>query len=68
MHSITQEDDPVLAEYLDREGAAAELNVCARTLDRWRMEGHGPAHTKLGRKILYRRGALREHLRRQERA
>jgi excisionase family DNA binding protein len=31
------------------------LNVSERTLERWRMEGVGPAYIKAGRRVLYRR-------------
>ena len=30
------------------------LNVSPRTLERWRVEGGGPAFVKAGRRVLYR--------------
>jgi excisionase family DNA binding protein len=31
------------------------LSISERTLERWRMEGVGPAYIKAGRRVLYRR-------------
>jgi len=36
------------------------------TLARWRKRGFGPAHIKLGRRIYYRREAVRDWLLAQE--
>ena len=57
----------LLVEFLTQEEAAAELQVCERTLDRWRRLDEGPPITKLGRRILYRRSSLQEWLRARER-
>lgn len=38
---------------------AAAIGVEPQTLAVWRSEGHGPAYYKLGRKVFYRREALR---------
>ncbi len=48
----------VLAEYLTDRELAAELNVSVRTLARWRRLRVGPALTKVGRKVAYRRAAI----------
>lgn len=45
----------LLSDYLTPEELAAELNVCETTLWRWRRLREGPAITKVGRKVLYRR-------------
>ena len=34
---------------------AGLLNISIRTLERWRVEGVGPAYVKAGRRVLYRR-------------
>jgi hypothetical protein len=57
----------LLADFLTQGEAAAELKICERTLDRWRMLGEGPPITKLGRRILYRRSSLQAWLRTRER-
>lgn len=59
--------DNLLADFLTQEEAAAELKVCKRTLDRWRMLGEGPPITRLGRRILYRRSSSQAWLRARER-
>jgi hypothetical protein len=58
--------EPLLSDYLNLEGAATELKVSARTMDRWRKLGEGPPATKLGRRVLYRRSSLETWLREKE--
>ena len=60
-------NETLLADFLTPDEAAAELKVCARTLDRWRRLGEGPPITRLGRRIIYRRSSLQEWLRSRER-
>jgi predicted DNA-binding transcriptional regulator AlpA len=55
--------DNLLDDFLTPNEAAAELNICERTLDRWRRLGEGPPITKLGRRVLYRRSSLQAWLR-----
>lgn len=50
-------------EYINQTGAASELGVTDRTLARWRAEGKGPAYTRIGGRIYYRRNALSEYAR-----
>ena len=40
-------------ELLDTKQAAAILQVSPRTLERFRVEGGGPAYLKVGRRVLY---------------
>lgn len=40
--------------------AAAYLRSNARTLERWRSMGVGPAFVKIGRRVAYTRHALKE--------
>jgi hypothetical protein len=58
----------LLADFLTQDEAAAELNVCERTLDRWRTLNKGPPITKLGRRILYKRSSVLKWLTAQEEA
>jgi hypothetical protein len=54
--------ETLLTDFLTQDEAAGELNVCDRTLDRWRRLGEGPPITKLGRRVLYRRSSLQAWL------
>lgn len=47
-------------EYAPQVEAAEELAVTTRTLARWRAEGKGPAYTRVGARVYYRRSALTE--------
>jgi hypothetical protein len=53
-------------EYATNSEAAAELGVTDRTLARWRAEGKGPAYTRVGKAIYYRKTGLLEHARANE--
>ena len=48
----------VLSGYFDPAALAAELNVCTKTLDRWRVIGEGPPSITVGRKRYYKRDAV----------
>ncbi|MBK1724700.1 helix-turn-helix transcriptional regulator [Thiocystis violacea] len=48
----------ITADYLTDDETAAELRVTKRTLARWRAESRGPAWTKVGRSVMYRRAAI----------
>jgi hypothetical protein len=48
----------LLTDFLTQCEAAAELEICERTLDRWRALGEGPRVTKIGRRVYYRRSTL----------
>jgi len=50
------------------EGSAADtLGLSPRTLQRWRVEGRGPAFVKLGKKVGYTEAALRRYVEASER-
>jgi hypothetical protein len=53
----------LLDDYLSEEQAAAEINVKARTLQRWRSNGCAPPYIIVGRVPYYRRDAIAEWLR-----
>jgi hypothetical protein len=59
--------EKLLADFLPKEQAAAELHVCERTLDRWHALGMGPPRAHVGRKVLYRRASVQKWLCAQER-
>jgi hypothetical protein len=40
--------------------------VARQTLARWRCEGQGPAFVKVGRRVAYRAGAVRQWLKARE--
>ena len=46
---------PMLSEWMTRAELAAELDLTTETLCRWNSRRHGPAPTRIGRKVLYRR-------------
>ena len=56
-------DDPV---YTTRE-LAEDLNKSPRTLERWRVDGYGPAFVKAGKTPLYRQSAVRQWMDQQTR-
>lgn len=56
----------LLAGYVSRTALARELGVSVDTLSRWEARGAGPPLTRVGRRVLYRRGAVEDWLRAQE--
>ena len=44
--------------YLTQAEAADVLRISARSLERWRLEGTGPAYRKFGRRVVYGRADL----------
>jgi excisionase family DNA binding protein len=56
----------ILQDYVTPEALAEELGVSPRTLKRWRLDRVGPAPTKIGRKFLYRRDAVKKWLEKSE--
>lgn len=56
----------VLADFMDTETLAAELDIAPLTLMRWRQQRIGPPVTRLGRRILYRRSSVQAWLADQE--
>lgn len=56
----------MLTDWMTRAELAAELALTAETLSRWDARRIGPAPTRLGRKVLYRRETVRAWLLAQE--
>jgi excisionase family DNA binding protein len=48
--------------YMTQGQLALLLNVSERTLERWRIEGTGPAFTRAGRRVLYSRDIVERWL------
>lgn len=69
-HNEKHEDvgQPILADWMTRAELAAELGVSTDTLARWETRRIGPPIVRVGRRVLYRREAVREWLRKQERS
>jgi hypothetical protein len=64
--SAEQTRPGVLADFMDTDELAADLDVTPLTLVRWRLQKTGPAVTRLGRRILYRRSSVQAWLASQE--
>src|SRR5262249_40088866 len=47
-----------LSIFLDTRETASLLRISPVTLNRWRIEGKGPAYRKFGRRVLYARADL----------
>ena len=56
----------LLEDWIGRPDLAQELGLSVDTLARWETRRIGPACVRIGRKVLYRRGAVQEWLRDQE--
>ncbi|KAA1054688.1 helix-turn-helix transcriptional regulator [Azospirillum argentinense] len=57
---------PLLSEYLSEPDTAKELGVCTRTLGRMRERGGGPPYVRIAKRVVYRREAIADWLRKQE--
>ncbi|MDT8321815.1 MAG: helix-turn-helix domain-containing protein [Xanthomonadales bacterium] len=53
-------------DLLTADQVAQELDTTRRTVDRWHSRRIGPPRIKIGRKVYYRRDAVREWLLRLE--
>ena len=63
----TPTDDADLLEgWLNRSELAKELTLSVDTLQRWETRRVGPPCVRVGRKVLYRKEAVRDWLREQE--
>jgi excisionase family DNA binding protein len=56
-----------MPELLTIKEAAAHLKVSEETLRKWRAQGAGPPVAKLGRHLRYRKDALDQWVKEQER-
>jgi len=56
----------IKSKFLTEDQAADAVRHSRRTLIRWREQGTGPAFTRLGRRIVYRRDTLESWMRGQE--
>ncbi len=60
---ISKESKLSFEALFDERVAADLLNVKTKTLQAWRVRGHGPKFVKLGRAVRYRPGDLQEYVR-----
>ncbi|MBN9568193.1 MAG: helix-turn-helix domain-containing protein [Alphaproteobacteria bacterium] len=56
----------LLDDWMSRADLAGELGLSEDTLSRWETRRIGPPCVRVGRRVLYRRGAVQEWLRSQE--
>jgi excisionase family DNA binding protein len=49
-------------DYLTEKQVSQELGIAVRTLQKWRLEGRGPAYMKLGKSVRYSRERLLRYL------
>jgi hypothetical protein len=66
LNEVPTSEPAILNDYLTAAECAAELNVSAMTLSRWRMAKSGPPVTKIGRKVFYKRPSVRSWVASQE--
>ena len=57
----------ILSDYWDEDECAAELNVAALTLKRWRPQKKGPPVTYIGRTPYYKKTSVKAWVAAQER-
>jgi predicted DNA-binding transcriptional regulator AlpA len=57
----------LLSLFFTQPELARELGVTRKTLDRWAAQNKGPAQTRLGRRIVYRKESVTAWLRACER-
>lgn len=58
--------DGVLDDYMDDDDLARELGVTPRTVARWRALREAPPVTRIGRRVMYRREAVKKWLEERE--
>ncbi|WIY52443.1 helix-turn-helix domain-containing protein [Devosia sp. YIM 151766] len=56
----------LLDDWMSRKELAEELSLSVDTLSRWETQRIGPPCIRIGRRVLYRRGAVQDWLRRAE--
>lgn len=56
----------LLEDWMTRDEMAGELGLSVDTLSRWETRRIGPPSVRVGRKVLYRRGAVQDWLKGQE--
>lgn len=56
----------LLEDWISRDQLASELSLSVDTLSRWETRRIGPPCVRVGRKVLYRRGAVQDWLVDQE--
>jgi hypothetical protein len=52
-------------DYLRTPAAAKVIHKSESSLEKWRVTGGGPPYSKVGNTVLYRRGDLRDYVRKR---
>ena len=55
---VQEKEVGLLANFLTKEDFARQCGISVKTVDRWAVEGKGPARTKLGHRVLYSRRSV----------
>ena len=58
--------DGLLDDWMSRADLAGELGISVDTLGRWETRRIGPPCIRLGRRVFYRKGGVKDWLREQE--
>jgi hypothetical protein len=66
LNDAEPEEANLLVGWLERAELARELTISVDTLQRWETRRVGPPCVRVGRKVLYRKDAVREWLCEQE--
>jgi phage terminase Nu1 subunit (DNA packaging protein) len=66
LNAAPTDDADLLEGWLNRSELAKELTLSIDTLQRWETRRVGPPCVRVGRKVLYRKEAVRDWLREQE--
>ena len=57
----------LLGDYIEPQELAEELGVALRTVYRWNSLGSGPPPTKIGSRVYYEVGAVKEWMKSRQR-
>lgn len=58
LNELAHAESHACAEFLDEKQVASLICQSVRTIQKWRVTGHGPAYYKLGRSVRYRRSEV----------
>jgi len=57
----------MLELYINNDQTAKTIRISPRTLEKWRVQGRGPAYLKLGARVVYARRDIEQWLEAQRR-
>lgn len=58
LNDLTDSETHSRSEFLNESKVAELICQSVRTIQKWRVTGHGPAYYKLGRSVRYRRSEV----------